>query len=125
MTLEVLSPSVTWAKVVPSGGKLRAGNVLLPTNNNKNNIQLLGSEHFVLLLLAPIFLKVSTQIEANGHSFVFTVCAVIFPAEKKKISCASGEGGGGFVRRDIEREIGRRPKLKEDERKHNKTEKTS
>ena len=93
MTLEVLSPSVTWAKVVPSGGKLRAGNVLLPTNKNNNNIQLLGSEHSVLLLLAPIFLKVSTQIKANGHSFVFTVCAVIFPAEKKRYRALPVRGG--------------------------------
>lgn len=64
MTLEILSPSVTWANVVPSGGKLRAGNVLLPKISTKeenrtkkkiNKIYYNSVDQFKCLLWRPLF----------------------------------------------------------------------
>ena len=100
MTLEVLPPSVTWAKVVPSGGKMRAGNVLLPTKitiitfNYWSWALLFLSEYFVLLLLALIFLVI--QI---GKRIFFRVYSVLNYSPQKKRYLAFPVGGG-FVRRD-------------------------
>ena len=114
MTLEVLPPSVTWAKVVPSGGKMRAGNVLLPTKitiitfNYWSWALLFLSEYSVLLLLALIFLFI--QI---GKRIFFCVYSVLnYSPQKKKISCVSCWG----------RICSERRKLKEDERTQQKGE---
>lgn len=66
MTFDVLSPNVTWANVVPSGGKLRAGNVLLPEKRRTQDNILLDWNHEITKQQLPSYYLLSILLFFSG-----------------------------------------------------------